>query len=203
VLDIVIKLFVLAQMRAISTGLERITVKLLRTIYEQELKPVHPMLDALRRNDPQLISNYSDLKLPSIDKRLLELKALIDQQQTKKEAEPSFSGNDKAMRLYTMLQAMDCDSGLLQPLIEKVFKDHPNLSLPELSRVVLDWYASSMKPTKSPRAKTEKIKQKDWHKLPSDDLRFKFSQAEKGKLYQELKYGKELFDIPNWLKRVG
>lgn len=203
VLDIVVKLFVLAQMRAISTGLERITVKLLRTIYEQELKPVHPMLDALRRNDPDLLNKYSDLQLPSIDKRLLELKALIDRQQNTKEAEAPFAGNDTALRLYTMLQAMGCDSSLLQPLIEKVFKDHPNLSLPELSRVVLDWYASSMKPTKAPRATTEKIKEKDWHTLPSDDLRFKFSQADKGQLYHDLRYGKELFDMPSWLKRVG
>ena len=40
--DIVVKLFVLAQMRAIESGLERITVKLLKQTYEQDLIPIHP-----------------------------------------------------------------------------------------------------------------------------------------------------------------
>jgi len=51
VLDIVIKLFVLAQIRAIFTKTERITVKLLKQVYDDELKPVHPMLAALRSGD--------------------------------------------------------------------------------------------------------------------------------------------------------
>ncbi|MDV2963866.1 AAA family ATPase [Shewanella algae] len=200
VLDIVVKLFVLAQMRAISTGLERITVKLLRTVYEQELKPVHPMLDALRRDDPELIVKYSDLQLPEMDKRLLQLRRLIEERQDEKESESAFGGNEKALRLHTMLQAMGCESELLQPLIVNAFKQHPHLSLPELSRIILDWYS---KPPESKKAKTEKVKSADWHTLPSDDLRFKFSQAEKGRLYDELKYGKELFDVHNWLKKVG
>ncbi|MCA0952145.1 AAA family ATPase [Shewanella chilikensis] len=200
VLDIVVKLFVLAQMRAISTGLERITVKLLRTVYEQELKPVHPMLDALRRDDPELIVKYSDLQLPEMDKRLLQLRRLIEERQDEKESESAFGGNEKALRLHTMLQAMGCESELLQPLIVNAFKQHPHLSLPELSRIILDWYS---KPTESKKGKTEKVKPADWHTLPSEDLRFKFSQAKKGQLYNDLKYGKELFDVPNWLKKVG
>ena len=51
VLDIVVKLFVLAQLRAIATGIERVTPELLQKVYDDELIPVHPMLDALRRND--------------------------------------------------------------------------------------------------------------------------------------------------------
>lgn len=200
VLDIVVKLFVLAQMRAITTGLERITVKLLRTVYQQELKPVHPMLDALRRDDPALIVKYSDLQLPDMDKRLLELRQVIDERQAEKERRPTFGSNEKAMRLYTMLQGMGCESRLLEPLIKNAFQQYPDLSLPELSRIILDWYSS---PPKISKPKTANIKSTSWHTLPSDDLRFKFSQAEKGCFYHELQYGKELFDVPNWLKEVG
>ncbi|XLP07072.1 AAA family ATPase [Alteromonas marina] len=200
VLDIVVKLFVLAQMRAISTGLERITVKLLRTVYQQELKPVHPMLDALRRGDPELIVKYSDLQLPDMDKRLLELRQVIDERQAKKKRNPAFGSNEKALRLNTMLQGMGCESGLLEPLIENAFQLYPALSLPELSRIILDWYSNQPKANKS---KTEKVKPTSWHTLPSGDLRFKFSQAEKGRFYQELQYGQELFDVSTWLKRVS
>ncbi len=200
VLDIVVKLFVLAQMRAISTGLERITVKLLRTVYQQELKPVHPMLDALRRGDPELIVKYSDLQLPDMDKRLIELRQVIDERRAEKERIPAFGSNEKAMRLYTMLQGMGCESRLLEPLIENAFRQHPALSLPELSRIILDWYSN---PPKTNKPKTANVKSTSWHTLPSDDLRFKFSQAEKGRFYHELQYGEELFDVPNWLKEVG
>ncbi|TKB47015.1 transcriptional antiterminator [Ferrimonas sediminicola] len=200
VLDIVVKLFVLAQMRAISTGLERITVKLLRTVYEQELKPVHPMLDALRRGDPELITKYSDLQLPGIDKRILQLRKAIDERQAKQEPDQPFSGNETASRLHTMLQALGCESKLLQPLIENALKDYPKLSIPELSSIILDWYH---KPAKPKKTKPETVKVAEWGTLPSEDLRFKFSQAQKGKLYEELTYGAELFDVPSWLKKVG
>ncbi|MBU0384360.1 ATP-binding protein, partial [Acinetobacter baumannii] len=59
VLDIVVKLFVLAQCRAIMTGLERITPSLLRQVYEDELKFVHPMIEALKSGDPNRIALYS------------------------------------------------------------------------------------------------------------------------------------------------
>jgi hypothetical protein len=196
----VVKIFVLAQMRSISTGLERITAKLLRTVYEQELKLVHPMLDALRRDDPELIVKYSDLQLPEMDKRLLELRRLIEERQDEKESESFFGGNEKALRLHTMLQAMGCTSELLQPLIVNAFKEHPNLSLPELSRIILEWYS---KPSEPKKIKAEKVNPRDWHTLSSEDLRFKFSQADKGRLYDDLKYDKELFDVPNWLRHVG
>lgn len=201
VLDIVVKLFVLAQLRAIATGLERITVKLFRTVYEQELRPVHPMLDALRKGDPDLIVQYSDLHLPSIDKRLLQLRKLIEERQTEKEHEPAFNGDAKALRLFNLLQAMGCDSKLLQPLVQNAIASYPDMSLPELSRIILDWYATPPEPEKL--AKATLIKPAQWHTLSSDDLRFKYSQADKGHVYDELQYGKELFDVSAWLKRVG
>lgn len=200
VLDIVVKLFVLAQMRAISTGLERITVKLLRTVYEQELKPVHPMLDALRSGNPKLIVKYSDLRMPALDKRLLELQKLIEERQAEKQDESAFGSNEKVRKLYMMLQAMGCESDLLKPLIENVFKQFPNLSMPELSKIVLEWYSEPPEPKKT---KAETVKPSDWHTLSSDDLRFKFSQAEKDCLYDDLKPGRELFDVLGWLKKVG
>ncbi|WP_342029956.1 AAA family ATPase [Pseudovibrio ascidiaceicola] len=200
VIDIVVKLFVLAQLRAISTGLERITVKLLRTVYEQELKPVHPMLDALRRGDPDAIIKYSDLQMPAIDKRLLELRKLIDERQEERKSEDAFNGNEKAKKLSTFLQAMGCDSKLLQPLIISAFKKHPNLSLPDLVQIVLGWYSDPVQPKTT---KVETIRPSNWHSLPSDDFRYKFSQAEQGRLYDELAAGRELFDVSGWLKSVG
>jgi len=201
VLDIVIKLFVLTQLRAIATGIERITVKLMKQVYHDELKPVHPMLAALRSGDVELIDKYSDLQIVDIDKKLLDLRKKIDEPKTEQDKEQPFQNNGHAIRLYNLLLAMDCDSKILIPLIEQVFKDYPSLTVRELVPIVLDWYEKPNKPTAS--RKQKKIQQKNWHTLNSDDLRFKFSQAKKGELYKTLNYGVELFDLPNWIKQVG
>ena len=201
VLDIVVKLFVLSQLRAIATGVERITARLLKQVYDDELKPVHPMLAALRSGDAELINNFSDLQLTDIDKKILDLRQKIDGLKVTKEKEPSFQNNEQAMRLYNLLLAMDCSSKILPPLIEQAFKDYPKLTVRELMPIVLEWYEKPDKPKLG--GKQNKIQQKSWHKLDSDDMRFKFSQAEKGKLYKALNYGDELFDLPSWIKQVG
>ena len=201
VLDIVVKLFVLAQLRAIATGVERLTVNLLKQVYHDELKPVHPMLAALRSGDVELIAKYSDLQLIDIDKKVLDLRQKIDELKAEQDKEQPFQNNGQAMRLYNLLLAMDCDSKILPPLIEQAFKDYPKLTVRELMPIVLEWYEKPDKPKAG--GKQNKIQQKSWHKLDSDDMRFKFSQAEKGKLYKALNYGDELFDLPSWIKRVG
>ncbi|WP_077339691.1 AAA family ATPase [Pseudocolwellia agarivorans] len=201
VLDIVVKLFVLAQLRAIATGVERLTVNLLKQVYHDELKPVHPMLAALRSGDVELIAKYSDLQLIDIDKKVLDLRQKIDELKAGQDKEQPFQNNGQAMRLYNLLLAMDCDSQILPPLIEQAFKDYPKLTVRELMPIVLDWYE---KPDKSIASrKQKKIQQKNWHTLDTDDMRFKFSQAKKGELYKTLNYGDELFDLPNWIKKVG
>ena len=201
VLDIVVKLFVLAQLRAIATGVERITVILLKQVYQDELKPVHPMLAALRSGDVELIAKYSDLQLVDIDKKVLDLRQKIDELKAKQDKEQLFQNSEQAMRLYNLLLAMDCDSQILPPLIERAFKDYPNLTVRELMPIVLDWYE---KPVKSKTNKKQKnVHQTNWHTLDSDDMRFKFSQAKKGELYKNLNYGDELFDLPGWIKQVG
>lgn len=61
ILDIVVKLFVLAQIRAIESGLERITIKLLKTTFQEDFKPIHKIIDVLRSGDARRIAEYSDL----------------------------------------------------------------------------------------------------------------------------------------------
>ncbi len=52
IMDVVIKLFVLSQIRAVVTGTERITPNIMKKVYHDELKPIHPMMEALRSGDP-------------------------------------------------------------------------------------------------------------------------------------------------------
>jgi hypothetical protein len=205
VLDIVVKLFVLAQVRAIFTRTERITAKLLRQVYEDELKPVHPMLAALRSGDPEQIQEYSDLCMPDIDHKLLELSAKIDTslEAAFKKTEPinQYAGNEQAQRLHDLLVNMDCGSNLIKPLIERAFKLHRDLTIRELIPIVLAWYETSNKHEEAVKDKPKLIKRSDWCTLATQDLRFIHSQAdEKNTVYQGVKQGNTIFDLDAWLK---
>jgi len=62
VLDIAIKLFAMAQVRAIRTGKEVVTEEIIRKVGHDQLRLVQPMLDALRSGDPDLILKYPDIQ---------------------------------------------------------------------------------------------------------------------------------------------
>lgn len=66
ILDIVVKLFMLAQLRVISIGevrqgAEMLTARLFQQIAREDFQIVRPMLDALRQNDLKALSKYDDL----------------------------------------------------------------------------------------------------------------------------------------------
>ena len=196
VLDIVVKLFVLAQLRAIASKLERITVKVLQSVYNDELKPVHPMLDAIRQDNPELIAKYSDLRVADIEKRLLSLHQKINE--IPDEPELPFSSNEQAMRLYNLLVQTDCRSEILIPLVEKVFREQPKLTMREMMPVVLDWYDGSkqLADQQSKATKAALVKRSDWASLESSDLRFVYSQlAKKEDMYSAIKGNKLILDL--------
>jgi hypothetical protein len=203
ILDIVVKLFVLAQLRAIVTRTERVTPQLMKKVYDDELKPVHPMLAALRSGDPELIARYSDLTIPDIDKSILRLSEKIASMQSDHELR-RYDDNDQAIRLHNLLVGMDCDSDLIEPLIERAFNLYPKLSIRELMPTILEWYGSKEQKPKKSKNKPMVIKASEWHTLDSDDIRFKFSQCDKEKsVYQEFKRSNLIFDAASWMKDAG
>jgi hypothetical protein len=205
-MDVVIKLFVLSQIRAVVTGIERITPALMQKVYQDELKPIHPMIDALRSGDATRIAMYSDLTIPDIDKRILELSQVIRAKPESIEAQAMYRGNEQAIRLHNMLVDMGYMSDLLQPLITRAFEDHPNMMLKDLMPIILSWYgnAENSKPDKPSKNKIKTIKQDDWHKLDAGDLRFIFSQSSNDEdLQQGLNRERLLFNTETWINSFG
>ena len=129
VLDIVVKLFVLCQLRAIATRVERITPKLMQQVYQDELKPVHPMLAALRSGDVEEMIKFSDLKLSDTDKKILELRQRVAEsaQQTPEEFAYQQLRTDEERRVYMALKD-EFDSTLLAPVIRQLFDQNPELT---------------------------------------------------------------------------
>lgn len=205
IMDVVIKLFVLTQIRAVVTGIERITATLMEKVYQDELKPIHPMIDALRSGNAEKIAVYSDLTVPDIDKKILDLGCLIQANQTGINATTKYGGNEQAVRLHNMLVDMGCSSKLLEPLINRAFKDHPDLMLKDLMPIILAWYktADTEKP-KASRTKAQTVKKAVWHTLDSDDLRFIFSQTDDEGMFQEsLSREGLIFETESWVSSFG
>ncbi|MBW9389213.1 AAA family ATPase [Enterobacter sp. EC_62] len=185
VMDIVVKLFVLAQLRALAIGKERITEGLLRQVYEDELIPVHPMLAALRSGIPEKIAQYSDLMVPEMDKRLIQLQqdiAAIKEKTTEEKALQQLATEDER-RLYLLLKDV-YDSNLLVPTVRKAFAENPQLTMVQLLPIVSNWMSSGANSNTSMKGKSSKNKEKStvikpnsWDELPSDDLRFIKSQC--------------------------
>jgi hypothetical protein len=57
---ILLTLFINCQMTAIG-GQERIDTTLMETVYQEQMKPLHSALDALRSKDPKQIARFDDL----------------------------------------------------------------------------------------------------------------------------------------------
>jgi hypothetical protein len=62
IVDIVVKLYVLAQWRAIALNEDVVTPESIRSVAKESLQLVRPMLDALRSGDPEEIAKYDDIR---------------------------------------------------------------------------------------------------------------------------------------------
>ena len=201
VLDIVVKLFVLAQLRAIANKKERITKSILTSVYEKELKPVHPMLNALRSGNADLIKKYSDLRVVDIEKRILELGNQIVTS-VQNEEEDFFGGNNEALKLFNLMLQLEenYDQEILIALIKRIFKEQSDLSFSEMLPVLINWYAEQPSKATTKKRSSKSIKRKDWHDLESDDLRYLFDycQSEKTDFHESLEQHGLLFNLEDW-----
>ncbi len=101
---------------------------------------MHPMLEALRSGIPERIARYSDLVVPEIDKRLIQLQLDIAaiQEQTPEEKALQELDTEDQRHLYLMLKE-DYDSSLLIPTIKKAFSQNPTMTRQKLLPLVLQW----------------------------------------------------------------
>lgn len=71
IIDIAIKLYAMAQIKAIATGSETFSALTIREVAAEKLRLVKPMLDALRSGDIKRLSQYEDIRPISIEDYLV------------------------------------------------------------------------------------------------------------------------------------
>lgn len=205
IMDVVVKLFVLSQIRAVVTGVERITPELMNKVYKDELKPIHPMIEALRSGEEARIASYSDLTIPDVHIKIIELSNLLQSKKNDINAVVKFHGNNQAIYLHNTLVDMGYESILLEPLINRVFEEYPELTMKDLLPIIINWYhnTDNKKPELS-APKASVVKKSDWPSLDADDLRFLFSQSANEEEFQgSLSRDGYIFDVDRWIDSFG
>ncbi|MBP4067452.1 AAA family ATPase [Aeromonas sp. MaB10011B] len=197
VMDIVIKLFALAQIRAIVTGVESIKPLLLRKVFDDEFKPVHPMMAALRSGRTELIAKYDDLIMPEIEGKLLSLTQSLDQVPTLKS--PALPADDKAKKLIALLEEMEIPKDIAIPLADDLLVEYPNIPLAALIHKATAYLAED----KPPAPRVTRIKRTEWGQLPDGDLRKLYASVPEAEVYGRLKQEGLVFDLQVLLDRAG
>lgn len=82
VIDLAIKLFMVAQARAILDQSETLSEQLLVDVYQRDLYLIHPMVEALRNKDMKALMKYEDVAPPSASDLVADLERRYRAQRT-------------------------------------------------------------------------------------------------------------------------
>lgn len=128
VIDVAIKLFGAAQARAMLDGTEVLTPALLLDVYNKEFQLMHPMLDALRTDNYEILTQYEDIAPLNLQQHLES--ARLKQRLL---SSPLFSVTAKdasfAPRLSEGLQAMGAEPEEAMTVAQHVAACHPDANL--------------------------------------------------------------------------
>lgn len=128
VIDLAIKLFASAQARAMLDGSEMLSAELLLSVYKNEFQLMHPMIEALRIDNFEILSQYDDIAP-------LDLQQYLENKRHKlslmKSPLYSVKAGDVtfAPRLTEGLQAMGVEAQEAISLVKKVSDEHPGATL--------------------------------------------------------------------------
>ncbi|MBW3031045.1 transcriptional antiterminator, partial [Acinetobacter baumannii] len=88
-------------------------VKLLKTTFQEDFKPIHKIIDVLRSGDARRIAEYSDLITPEVDRKLLKLISRIEESSLDQNDQlAEYRGHAESIRLHNLLLELGYDSQL-------------------------------------------------------------------------------------------
>jgi hypothetical protein len=182
ILDIAVKLFVIAQIRAIVSQKEELSIPLFDTVYQEEMKNVHPMLDALRSGDSAQIAKFSDLTMPKIDVETVanRMPQELSEEPEEEVSQQSYKPSDSQLELLLSLLDIDYKQHASQiGLLKEQYPDIDNKTLVKQLVTEIESNKSSYikRESLSKQTKSNVITPSHWHKLDHDDLRYIHSQS--------------------------
>lgn len=135
---LVVRLFQLTQMQAISDGIERLSEALINDVAARMFKLVAPMLEALKTGKQDAISKYEDL----LNKGLTKLGQDVDHEAKLAllKEEKQSKNQSSAERLHTVsaLITLGFEQGRVQEAVNSLFDTEPNLTCGTAVRMILE-----------------------------------------------------------------
>ncbi|WNF23160.1 ATP-binding protein [Mesobacillus jeotgali] len=137
IVDIAVKLFLLAQSHAIETGEEKITPKLINKISKKYLLMVQDMLTALKKGIPEEIAKYDDITPFDIEEFILSRKPVVNmreriitqkEKQAEKRQQKELSILEKV--ILTLIN-LDINEKLAESTAKRIILENKNISLQE------------------------------------------------------------------------
>ena len=117
IIDIAVKLYAMAQIKAIAEGTEKVTVKEIIEVASDRLRLVKPMIDALRSGDVKRISKYEDIKPLNVEDYITAQQSRVSFQEIKiQEIEPL-----EEQAILKLLE-MDIPAKIARSAVKKVMK---------------------------------------------------------------------------------
>jgi hypothetical protein len=205
VTDIIVKIFVMSQIRAISSGKEEITPKLISKVAEENLKLVRPMLQALRSGNMSKIAKYTDISDINIDgfmknelSRITLNSRVRELQQMKKQEQENTLEYIKEQAILRLIE-LDVEDKKAIKYVEKLLNiDSADLNVNNIVKQVLkDMFSETEE--KGAVIPKRKINYKP------EDLRHIVKEAKKNNItaYQSLKDSGNIKNIDDLKVRVG
>ena len=147
IIDIAIKLYAMAQIKAISsTKTEKITTSLIRTIAKDNLKLIKPMLDALKTGNVNKIVKYEDISMEinafiKNEMNNLQVKDKIEQIKKHRENQKMDIIKDVKIQVIEKLSILDVDlikaSKYINSILQNRQDDNVNNIVKEILRKLL------------------------------------------------------------------
>jgi len=160
IVDIAVKLFGLAQGRAIESGQEVITPVAIRQVAKDDLKLVHPMLKALKDGRMSELKKFADIMPMDIEEYLvireskLDLRATIERKKDILARKRQDKKTSNVEAIMTALIALGINVETAEKAIEKAIKQQPNGQITEIMHNALK-IAENLQLPKKKKAKKE------------------------------------------------
>lgn len=194
--DIVVKLFCLAQARAVllaSTPEDEIlSPELLEQVFEDEFSIVKPLLDALRTGNKKKLEDCNDLIFPKFESSMINAMDKLVSQPLKKPKTIELGEADETNIANSAIQtivAMGISEDIAKPLVTDALARKPDLTLIQIiqmaTTVLTQTGEEKTRKTKS-NSKPVYTKRESWGQLPEKDLR-KIYADKSGSMYEVMK----------------
>jgi hypothetical protein len=161
IVDIAVKLYLLAQSYAIETGTEKITHSLINKVSKKYLVMVQDMLGALKSGDPEKISIYDDITPFDVEgfilskKPVINMRDKINEQKEKQEEKRQQKELSILEKVIITLINLDINEKLAENTAKKVVGENSDISPKEAVQKCLLMINENNKSKKAADTKTK------------------------------------------------